>query len=304
MDRALLFRSKYGSGDTSASNGSPYFIGVWDTVATLGAGTIGVFGLGLLYLLFASAAAFGLKLMISTIPFAEFLNLSYLVYFFALAVGVPLATYILASLKFRQLISLKKYRMAFYNTRLDPAVSYARHAISIDENRKDFSRVQWPVEAADNALITKRKGDGPERFVQIWFAGNHSDIGGSYPENESRLSDITLAWMTNEATSLPHPIFVDPSVLNLYPSSLGPQHDERQSFIDRQPAWFVKLALKFMPLSKFGWPEGLREPPNDAPIHPSVVERFAHPNVLIYGDTRPYRPEKLRHHKSVSHFYS
>jgi hypothetical protein len=32
-------------------------------------------------------------------------------------------------------------------------------------------------------------------MVQMWFAGNHSDIGGSYPEAESRLSDNALAWM-------------------------------------------------------------------------------------------------------------
>lgn len=34
---------------------------------------------------------------------------------------------------------------------------------------------------------------------QLWFAGVHSDVGGSYPENESGLSKITLQWMLNEA---------------------------------------------------------------------------------------------------------
>ena len=44
------------------------------------------------------------------------------------------------------------------------------------------------------------------RFRQVWFAGNHSDIGGSYPENESRLSDITLDWMqTFIAKDIPAP---------------------------------------------------------------------------------------------------
>jgi len=37
--------------------------------------------------------------------------------------------------------------------------------------------------------------EGPPKMVQMWFAGNHSDIGGSYPEAESRLSDNALAWM-------------------------------------------------------------------------------------------------------------
>jgi hypothetical protein len=87
--------------------------------------------------------------------------------------------------------------------------------------------------------------------------------------------------MVEEATSLPQPLIVDRSVLNLYPSSSGPQHDERESFIDGRPDWQVKIALKLMPRSKFGWPEGFRQPPNDAPLHPSVLERFAQKSVLI-----------------------
>ncbi|WP_354105416.1 DUF2235 domain-containing protein [Bradyrhizobium sp. LB14.3] len=35
----------------------------------------------------------------------------------------------------------------------------------------------------------------PDWLQQVWFAGNHSDVGGSYPENEARLSDISLGWM-------------------------------------------------------------------------------------------------------------
>jgi Uncharacterized alpha/beta hydrolase domain (DUF2235) len=34
---------------------------------------------------------------------------------------------------------------------------------------------------------------GVPRLVQLWFAGNHSDIGGSYPEPESRSGSKTAA---------------------------------------------------------------------------------------------------------------
>lgn len=159
----------------------------------------------------------------------------------------------------------------------------------------------WSEEAPNNSLVSKP--DGPERFKQIWFAGNHSDIGGSYAENESRLSDISLLWMVEEATSLPEPLIVDGSVLNLYPSSCGPQHDERESFIDALPDWQVKIALKLMSRSKLGWPEGFREPSNEAPLHTSVIKRFEQESVLIYGSTRAYRPENLREHKDVKHFF-
>src|SRR5262245_19652263 len=34
---------------------------------------------------------------------------------------------------------------------------------------------------------------------QLWFAGVHSDVGGSYSESESELSQITLEWIIEEA---------------------------------------------------------------------------------------------------------
>jgi hypothetical protein len=41
----------------------------------------------------------------------------------------------------------------------------------------------------------RKFGKAPNRLIQLWFAGNHSDIGGSYAEAESRLSDNALWWM-------------------------------------------------------------------------------------------------------------
>jgi len=39
----------------------------------------------------------------------------------------------------------------------------------------------------------------PQNLKQVWFAGAHSDIGGSYPLNESGLSQLTLEWMMLES---------------------------------------------------------------------------------------------------------
>ncbi len=303
MERAYRFRSEYFSGNTVAANGSPYFIGVWDTVATLGAGWRGIAGVGIIYVVLAAILAQVFKLVFSYFSFGQYFDFPYYVYFLVIAVGVPLLIYVLASLKYEQPLSLKKYRMAFYNTNLDPAVAYARHALSIDENRKDFGRVPWAEEQSNNALITNKR-KGIERFKQIWFAENHSDIGGSYIENESRLSDIALSWMVEEATSLPHPLIVDCTFLNLYPSSSGPQHDERRSLIDKMPSWALKIALIFIPITKLGWVEGFRSPPNEAPLHASVLERLAEKSVLIYGSSVPYRPNNLREHKDARHYYS
>ena len=56
----------------------------------------------------------------------------------------------------------------------EPNFNYARHAISIDENRKDFARVPWSSPRGRG-----KDASGIQWFEQVWFAGKHSDIGGS-----------------------------------------------------------------------------------------------------------------------------
>jgi uncharacterized protein (DUF2235 family) len=67
-------------------------------------------------------------------------------------------------------------------------VGKVRHAVSIDERRAFFRQ----------NLVAQ----GPDRDVkEVWFAGVHSDVGGSYPEAESGLSKITLGWIAREAVA-------------------------------------------------------------------------------------------------------
>ena len=77
----------------------------------------------------------------------------------------------------------------FYDTKMGPNVAYARHALAIDEQREDFEPTVW----------TSRPGVD---LKQVWFAGVHADIGGSYPPDKAtglRASDASLAWMLGEA---------------------------------------------------------------------------------------------------------
>ena len=79
-------------------------------------------------------------------------------------------------------------RDEFYDTKLGGNVRVARHALAIDERRRDFEPTVWqPRENLD--------------LKQVWFAGAHSDVGGSYKpdEDDSLLSDIALDWMMREA---------------------------------------------------------------------------------------------------------
>jgi len=70
----------------------------------------------------------------------------------------------------------------------NPDLHIVRHAVSIDERRAFFRQ---------NLFGSPSR---PDQDVQeVWFAGVHSDVGGSYPEPESQLSKIALRWMVCEA---------------------------------------------------------------------------------------------------------
>ena len=138
-------------------------------------------------------------------------------------------------------------------------------------------------------------------FIQLWFAGNHSDIGGSYPEAESRLSDIALQWMVGEARSVPHPLRLNERQLQLYPSPAGVQHDEVAGMSDtirgRTPALLRWLTRGWT------WAVCHRDPVENATLHPSVSERFALASVPRQGGEGPYRPDALRNHELFKHLY-
>lgn len=76
----------------------------------------------------------------------------------------------------------------FYDTKIGSNIRIARHALAIDEHREDFVPTVWVPQ--DNMDIQ-----------QVWFAGAHSDIGGSYkPDKDGSFSsDIPFSWMIQEA---------------------------------------------------------------------------------------------------------
>src|SRR6185295_10841973 len=150
---------------------------------------------------------------------------------------------------------------------------------SIDEARKSFPRVPWGTKGA----AKPQEPGKPEWFQQLWFAGCHSDIGGSYPEDESRLSDIALKWLLEAAVSTG--LKVDASVLKPYPDPTGMQHDEMRSLAFRYAGRVERVI------------------PNNAPLHPSVLERFRCDSVQQYDVSAPYRPVNLRGHDELKEFY-
>ncbi|HZQ23101.1 MAG TPA: DUF2235 domain-containing protein [Terriglobales bacterium] len=81
-------------------------------------------------------------------------------------------------------------------TARNPIMQIGRHAISIDEHRCFFQNNLWgrPFINGDDQYRVD------QNIKQVWFAGVHSDVGGSYPELESGLSKIALEWMLAESS--------------------------------------------------------------------------------------------------------
>ena len=76
----------------------------------------------------------------------------------------------------------------FFDEKLHPDVRHAYHAISIDEKRRKFPISLWDENGIDREAQT---------IKQVWFAGVHSDVGGSY--RERGLSNVSLRWMLQQA---------------------------------------------------------------------------------------------------------
>ena len=76
----------------------------------------------------------------------------------------------------------------FYDTKMGDNISIARHALAIDELRSDFEPTIWH----DREHMD---------LQQVWFAGVHSNVGGSYaPDADGGvLSDIPMDWIRKEA---------------------------------------------------------------------------------------------------------
>lgn len=147
----------------------------------------------------------------------------------------------------------------FYDTKMGANIVIARHALSIDEQREDFAPTIWQP----------RKGVD---LKQVWFAGAHSDVGGSYPpDKETHLvaADVPLEWMANEASG---------SGLSIEPHLFATLTDGQMARLQksRNHVFRFKKPLHRC-LERADIPLG---------IHPSVKERYRH--------DASYRPPQLK----------
>ncbi|MDA1308455.1 MAG: DUF2235 domain-containing protein [Proteobacteria bacterium] len=80
-----------------------------------------------------------------------------------------------------------------HNHELNPRIKNAYHALSIDDQRKTFTPTLF-----DESKMSK---DGSQQVEQVWFAGVHSNVGGSYAKDEA--SYLPLSWMMARVAAAP-----------------------------------------------------------------------------------------------------
>jgi len=76
---------------------------------------------------------------------------------------------------------------------LNKRIQHVRHALALDEHRAQFKPRVYEQNDFGDATQT-------QSLRQLWFRGNHCDVGGGYAENSATaLSDHAWRWMLDQA---------------------------------------------------------------------------------------------------------
>ncbi len=157
------------------------------------------------------------------------------------------------------LMGLLESHDEFYDTKMGSNLTHARHALAIDEQREDLEPTLW------------RPRSGVD-LKQVWFAGVHADIGGSYgPDalSHGEVSDTALSWMLDEATG--QGLVFEPHVFRTLTDGVdAPVHRSRRHVFRFRKPLHRKLDRLTSPTL----------------IHPTVRQRY-------HADPG-YRPRRLR----------
>ena len=158
-------------------------------------------------------------------------------------------------------------------TARNPSMDHGRHAVSIDERRCFFRNNLWGVPYSGQSI------------KQVWFPGVHSDVGGSYPQVQSGLSQAALQWMLCEA--MPLGLLIDPQKANKALGRVPPPPpvapDPAQRIHDSlEGAWWLLEVLPHryydFATQKLKWkiPLGMsRQIPPGSIFHESVPKKIA-----------------------------
>lgn len=180
---------------------------------------------------------------------------------------------------------------AFPYTYRNDSIKYIRHAISIDETRAFYRPNMWQESGLNRFTNVYETVNSDVK--QVWFAGVHSDVGGSYPEAESALAKFSLDWMIRQSAGCGL-IFdaaqVDEIVLGkgtsnyVGPDCRGMQHNELSG-----AWWLLEYLPRMRDLHEGRWVVNggaTRYIPKDSWVHQSVIDR-------MNDVTMKYKPANL-----------
>lgn len=159
----------------------------------------------------------------------------------------------------------------FHDTKLNESIKFGYHVLAIDDDRKTFSPAMW-----DENAIAKN-----QTIEQVWFSGDHSDVGGGYTERG--LPDITFDWMISKARK--HGLeFTDGYLDSIKPDAHGYLHNPRSGI-----GKVYRKQLRKIPEDKKAW------------LFHTVATR------IKLDNNRPeatYRPKNLRDFENLDERYA
>lgn len=87
-------------------------------------------------------------------------------------------------------------RYAFHDTSLSHLVEQARHAVALDEKRVFFEPSLWGnlTSRLREPGLNHSDTSDTRPYQQVWFAGNHSIIGGSTAPKELAAASLSWIW--------------------------------------------------------------------------------------------------------------
>ncbi len=161
------------------------------------------------------------------------------------------------------------WRYRFHDQKLSRLVGSARHAVAVDERRRNFEPTLW-----DN--LDDLNGNGAKDYEQSWFQGVHGAIGGG--GTIRAISDITLGWIAEGAIHAD--LEVNATVLKDMTSEadvLGPLEAS-----DTEPG----LGTKFMRI----WSRDRESPESAGHLSPEVIQRMTQDPGYRPKTLKPYFP--------------
>ncbi|KAL8707608.1 MAG: hypothetical protein Q9220_007395 [cf. Caloplaca sp. 1 TL-2023] len=165
-------------------------------------------------------------------------------------------------------------KLSWHDTSLGSIVEHGYHMLSLNERRGFFAPTLWESPNIPRSL---------ETLEQCWTAGDHSNVGGSWVEQQ--LSDITLAWMMSRFDALgvkfdQNYLYHEYEKLNDWVKTKGPAAGYPANMSPRQ--WGEGRSGEIYTFKNVGWGGRVQRTPGEYPglkntnetMHPVV--RYRH----------------------------